>query len=374
MEKINKITDLSYSKLATIIGAIFGFLFITIINNKYSIDLFNSFSFQKQFIIFIVSFSDIISLPILSIINNKVNVLFIFIFKFFLSVFFFLFFVESDFSMFMILVIINLLYNSTNIFLIQKNFYKHNFIIHFISYFITIFYLIFFIDTQVLPIIYFFLSNSIVIILSIPFILKNSSSFKNYSFNQLLNKIKSNSNQLMILGLSIFFQPVLYNFFILKIKEIYFNDLYFIEYYLLLSSLFTSVILISNINLMFTQKIKPSLSKMIFYFFAYTVTALFFLSFLHIINGNEINYLKNEVVFFFIVDFLKIFVVYISFTYIINNKFHISVITEIIGLSVSYFLFIYFNELYMIILPTLISLVLLYFYTNAKEENSNRLA
>jgi hypothetical protein len=125
---------------------------------------------------------------------------------------------------------------------------------------------------------------------------------------------------------------------------------------------------------MFTQKIKPSLSKMIFYFFAYTVTALFFLSFLHIINGNEINYLKNEVVFFFIVDFLKIFVVYISFTYIINNKFHISVITEIIGLSVSYFLFIYFNELYMIILPTLISLVLLYFYTNAKEENSNRLA
>ena len=111
-----KFNDVTYNKLLALSSALYGFLFITIININYSIEDFNSFVYTKQFLIFIVTFSDWISIPLLNKLNNKLSLIQIVVSKLLFSSIVLFFITENNSTLFFSLILINVIYNSIHIY------------------------------------------------------------------------------------------------------------------------------------------------------------------------------------------------------------------------------------------------------------------
>ena len=123
-----KLSNVTYNKLAALSSALYGFIFLTIVSNLYDIDSFNFFSYEKQLILFIVSFSDFISLPLLNKLDNRLSLTQIIFSKSIISLIVLFIVCDSDYFLFFTCSVINLLYNSIYIYFLQKNLYEKIFL------------------------------------------------------------------------------------------------------------------------------------------------------------------------------------------------------------------------------------------------------
>ena len=97
----------------------------------------------------------------------------------------------------------------------------------------------------------------------------------NYSFNDLYVFVKKDLKSISSLTIAILLQPIVYNYFVLEFKSYNFDNLFFIEYYLMIGSMFASIILTAYSNNIFTNNYKPKFLDLLKYYVIYIIFSSF---------------------------------------------------------------------------------------------------
>lgn len=374
MEKIEQLfsKDSTFSALTPALLSIYGFLFITYVNRTHTIQEVNQFILTKQNAIYLTAFPDLISIPLINLYPKFWTLPKIIAIKGLLLLVISLIMFHLWTPIIIILTICLTIYGAMNLYYIKKNRYKELFHFHFIGIAISI-PLIILLDYlfEVNAIVLFGISN---LLISIILIIR--------AFTQGPVKIDKHSitkapdfKKISILLISSVILPLLVNQYILDFKTVFSDKLYYLEYYFMLSSVFATVVISPQLNLIFTQDFIPKTRDNLILFSFWIISSLSFLFVLKFINDQDVEYINFNLLIFLLSDFLRIVIFLNSRKYILKQEFHILLIFEM----VSYFIVIWMLQflqalaLFTYALIPLFSLLLIFIRKNGEKKSFSNL-